>query len=110
MLTVQFFWDLKVVNLEEKLYQKKCIWKILIQILKENFLKVKKTLRIDLNSDKIKFNDTFKIRLGSLTGISSMSGVSINISLKSRLGQMLIRRLQLIVGFLLTLKTNLQKI
>lgn len=77
---------------------------------KRKFFESKKTLRIDLNSDKIKFNDALKIRLWSLTGISSMSGVSINISLKSRLGQMLIRRLQHIAGFLLTLKTNLQKI
>ncbi|ABS51572.1 hypothetical protein [Campylobacter hominis] len=42
---------------------------------KRKFFESKKTLRIDLNSDKIKFNDALKIRLGSLTGISSMSGV-----------------------------------
>ena len=93
--------------------------------LKRKFFESKKTLRIDLNSDKIKFNDALKIRLGSLTGISLMSGVGKSTILREILPEKLIgykyisqkpiraninSTVATYSGLLLTLKTNLQKI
>lgn len=90
MLTVQFFLGPKSGKFGGEIVPKEMYMKNFNSNFKRKFFESKKTLRIDLNSDKIKFNDALKIRLGSLTGISSMSGVGKSTILREILPEKLI--------------------